>query len=463
MGKVKSSSVVPRHSDAIQRLYDAETAGEGIQCLLSFFPRWVPPFALLSLVGVYGVTMFARLKFTRWRIAERHRAQATYELLANLRGFHTVGGGRAGSRGHALSEDDVDDDEEDEEDETAVTMRDVDEFRSSLGVLLPRDEDLLGIIERMLVVDPIPEGWVLYRTTAGIIRFMNNNTQELSFFPPNKRKEQEHIEAELRRRNREAMQSKYATQASSMLLEEEGSFRTIPHGNTPRRREEEEIAMRSGFDSTHAGESESDRLKAGGSSPYPVGNDTSGGRDRFPHSPHDLFDPANSKSVVKRMLNYFLEREQKKIEKDVFRSHRRAESRDYSSSDSDFSNNDEDDDETESADRQGSSSRMFGVGSRESEGAGRSKPGSPGSNRHNHRHRASASCRVVSSVNPARLLPNTTRNPMNSNVTTTRQTTSDLFVMEEDSGIHSMAGPVDVRGDPTLIMPALRVSPASFE
>ncbi|CCW65514.1 unnamed protein product [Phytomonas sp. EM1] len=258
-------------------LYAAETFRDGIYAISRVVPSWVPAVGLLSALGIYYATFRVRLFISQWRLEERRRAERRYELLDTLRG---VPMGPVGTV-EPLGDDDVDEEDEEEDDETAVSMRDIEEFRSSLGIRLPRDEDLLSIVERMLMVDPIPDGWVLYRTAAGIIRFMNLNTQELFFFHPGKRKEKSYIDAELKKRNRQAMESKY-----NFYSEDEG-FNLFPISNR-------------GPQST---------TMASGPLPIDFGDDGNPGEE----------DDTQT-NAFKRLFHYFLEREQKRIEQDVVRS-----------------------------------------------------------------------------------------------------------------------------------------------
>lgn len=267
-------------------VYAAETFGEGIRAVFRIIPFWVPIAGVTSGIGAYYLVFRVRLFLSQWRIAERQRAERKFDLLENLRG---VSMGPVGAVEPLADDGDPDEDEEEEDDETAVSMYDVDEFRSSLGIRLPRDEDLLVMVEKMLMVDPIPDGWVLYRTTAGIIRFMNLNTQELFFFHPGKRKEKAFIEEELKRRNRQAMESKY-----SFSYEDEGmnSFSVPTRPNNAR--------------------------TAGHSAPSPIDFGDDGAAAEEDESQNSTF---------KRMFSYFLEKEQKKIEQDVAKSRSTAASR----------------------------------------------------------------------------------------------------------------------------------------
>ncbi|GET86047.1 hypothetical protein, conserved [Leishmania tarentolae] len=285
----KSSSSSVDFSQWWQRLYSAHTFAEGLRVVFEVVPLWVPVAGVITTAGTYYVTFRVRLFLAQWRIAERRRAERKYELLDNLRGMTIVPMGAA----HALSDDDDDDDDDDEEeDETAVSRRDVDEFRSSLGIRLPRDADLMSIVERMLMSDTLPDGWVLYRTSAGIVRFMNLNTQELFFFPPNKRKEKMFIESELKKRNREAMESRY-----NFSYEDEGMNSS---SLSPSRTDTQNFAA------PHRSAREDGGATGGNASP--IDFDDGAGAE-------DLSD--GLKSTFRRVFTYFLEREQKKIEQGV--------------------------------------------------------------------------------------------------------------------------------------------------
>lgn len=280
-----ASSVSPSASPTwLGDLYAATTVAEGMRIFARVVPLWVPVTGAISAAGLYYLSFRARLFIAKWRVAARRRAELKYELLDNLRGVSMapVGAGAV----EPLGDDDGDDEEEEEDDETAVSMRDIDEFRSSLGIRLPRDEDLLVIVERMLMVDPITDGWVLYRTTAGIIRFMNLNTQELFFFHPGKKRERAHIEAELQKRNRQAMESKYSFSYEDEGMNSFSIWRPLHSSSTSH------MVMSSG--------------------PQPIDFGTDDGT--LAH------EDAMQNSTFMRMFNYFLDREQRKIEKDVLRS-----------------------------------------------------------------------------------------------------------------------------------------------
>lgn len=282
-------------SEWCHRIYAATTPGEGIRVFFDVVPYWVPLLGLAGAAGAYYITFRVRLFMSQWRIAERRRAERKFELLDSLRGTATVSVGavhRLGDDDDDVDDDDDDDDDEEDRDYTAVSRRDINEFRSSMGIRLPRDDDLLAIVERMLMSDPIPDGWVLYRTSAGIIRFMNLNTQELFFFPPNRRKEKLHIESELRKRNREAMESRY-----NFSYDDEGL-----NSNTLSPSRPDVASLSSGRTS---------RPTVGGPSPIDFSDEGAG---------QDDDDDETHGSAFHRLFHYFLEREQRRIEQDVVRS-----------------------------------------------------------------------------------------------------------------------------------------------
>lgn len=286
-----TSAPSPLQSQFATDLYAAQTFPDGMRVVFRHVPYWVPVAGLLSAVGLYCVTFQVRLFVSKWRIAQRRLVERKYDLLDDLRV------GPMSTVGHleTLGDDDVDDDDDDEyNDETAVSNADIEEFRSSLGIRLPRDEDLLEIVERMLLVDPIPSGWVLYRTTTGVIRYMNLNTKELAFFPPAKHKEEQKIESEIKKRNRQAMESKY-------------NFSYEDEGLNAQSLQSSYAARTGGAGGLGAG---------GGPGPAPVdfGDDDFNNDEDFTQN-----------STFKRVFKYFVEREQKRIEEDVARSRVTAE------------------------------------------------------------------------------------------------------------------------------------------
>lgn len=280
--------------DKWSEVYAAGSVREGLRAIFRVVPYWLPVVAVGSGVGVYCAVFRVRLFLTQWRIAERQRVERKYDLLDNLRGVSMMG--PVGALEPLADEDDEDDDEE-SNDETMVSMADVDEYRSSLGIRLPRDEDLLGSVEKMLMVDPIVDGWVLYRTTAGIIRFMNLNTQELFFFHPGKKAEQAHIEEELKKRNRQQMETKY-----NFSYEDEGmnSF---------------SMAGRSGGTGGGGGGGGYTACSVGVGGGAPAGPSPLNFGDDDVASDDELRD-----STFKRLFGFFLEKEQRRIEQDVARA-----------------------------------------------------------------------------------------------------------------------------------------------
>nr|CCD14291.1 unnamed protein product [Trypanosoma congolense IL3000] len=196
--------------DLWRDLYEAETLSDASRAVLSSAPRWAPWVGagafFISYVGFIRVKIF----IGKWRRAARKRAERKFLTISQWQSWETTPAyAELSLTGEGDGGGDGDDDSDVEErcgngceDRTMLTLDDIDEFRKSLRLRLPRDNDLLVSIEEMLLVDEIPDGWVLYRTTAGVVRFMNLNTQELAYFPPGQREKEYHIRKELRRRSR---------------------------------------------------------------------------------------------------------------------------------------------------------------------------------------------------------------------------------------------------------------------
>ncbi|KAF8294540.1 hypothetical protein TcYC6_0100000 [Trypanosoma cruzi] len=269
-------------------LYEAETAGEAAQAVLQALPRWLPWVGAGACITAYIVTLRVRLFVARWRRAARRRVERKYMAIGYLHDYAQPQG-----EFFTLVGDDNDDDDGEEGDNTALTLSDIEEFRCSLGIRSPRDDDLLLLVEEMLLVDPIPEGWVLYRTSAGLVRFMNVNTQELFFFHPGKREEERYIRAELKRRNNVFMEAKFNFLGSD---DKSGRF---PGSNTSfaLRRQRQKKA-------TTAGNNCSDSVGSGGAT-LSFSDD------------EEVVDGKDEQSTFRRLFRYFVEREERKIERDV--------------------------------------------------------------------------------------------------------------------------------------------------
>lgn len=190
-------------------IYEAEELGEGLRAISEVLPRWVLPCAVAGGLATYIAVFQGRLALSKWRHRERELNERS-------------GSSRAPS---VFGPDDVDD----LNDSSLLTYEEVEEFRRSLGIVLPRDDDLMSQIEGMLLDDPIPEGWELYRCTYGV-RFRNTTTGALAFFHPDARDLEHKIREELLSRDAAFLSTDLATSGRQMfekpLPEEDNSHST---------------------------------------------------------------------------------------------------------------------------------------------------------------------------------------------------------------------------------------------
>ncbi|RNF15772.1 uncharacterized protein Tco025E_05388 [Trypanosoma conorhini] len=271
-------------------LYEAETAGDAGRAVLRALPEWLPWVGAGACITAYVVTLRVRLFIARWRRAARRRVERKFMALGFLHDYAQPPGDS-----FTLVGDDDEDEDDGDGDDTALTMADIEEFRCSLGIRSPRDDDLLLLVEEMLLVDPIPDGWVLYRTSAGLVRFMNVNTQELFFFHPGKREEERHIRAELKRRNRVVMEAKF----NFLGGDEESSRRSVSNSSFALRRQ---------------------RMKKTSGTCNACGESANGGKATLSFSDDDDDDEVDGRdeqSTFRRLFRYFVEREERRIERDV--------------------------------------------------------------------------------------------------------------------------------------------------
>ncbi|RNE99942.1 hypothetical protein TraAM80_07905 [Trypanosoma rangeli] len=270
-------------------LYDAETVGDAGRTVLQALPAWVPWVGAGACITAYVVTFRVRLFIARWRRAARWRVERKYMALGFLHDYAQP----PGMSFTLVGEDEEDEDGEDG-DATALKMSDIEEFCCSLGIRSPRDDDLLLLVEEMLLVDPIPDGWVLYRTTAGLVRFMNVNTQELFFFHPGKLEEERRIRAELKLRNRVVMEAKFNFLGGD---EESGRRNGNNYSFSLRKQRHKKFS-----DTCNAC---SDSTGGGGATLS------------FSDDGDNEVDGRDEQSTFRRLFRYFLEREERKIERDV--------------------------------------------------------------------------------------------------------------------------------------------------
>ncbi|ORC86554.1 uncharacterized protein TM35_000271440 [Trypanosoma theileri] len=321
-------------------LYAAETLSDAGRALLQAVPYWLPFVSAGACITTYILTMRLRLFIAKWRRTARRRAERKYRALGHLHN-----GIPPPCSSFTIVEDDEDDDNNsyrnmnkngsnndndnsgisntnsnngnNSEDSTTLSMLDIEEFRRSLGIRSPRDDDLLVMVEEMLLVDPIPDGWVLYRTTAGVVRFMNINTQELFFFHPDKQEEEQYIRAELQRRNKTSLEAKYKFSCS----DEERTFcgvASLPSSSTPPISWKQQINKGKRSNKVRADDNDNNiaaPMKFSDSDAYDYDYD---------YDEHSYDDGKDTQSTFRRLFHYFLEREKRKIERDVEKKFRHS-------------------------------------------------------------------------------------------------------------------------------------------
>lgn len=145
---------------------EAETLGEIVKIVENALPFWTRLGATVGLVTSYISYYKIRYMINRWRRRERNRMYEKYSRIEQEDRCEVA---------------DISD-ATDAVDPTAVSLRDLDEFHMALGLRRPRDNDLIEKVDKMILTDVIPDGWILYRTSQGYIRFRNQSTESLSFF-----------------------------------------------------------------------------------------------------------------------------------------------------------------------------------------------------------------------------------------------------------------------------------------
>eukprot|EP00744_Colponema_vietnamica_P021590 GILI01030875.1.p1 GENE.GILI01030875.1~~GILI01030875.1.p1 ORF type:complete len:255 (-),score=32.92 GILI01030875.1:101-865(-) len=178
------------------QIYEAEELSEGLKAIGEVLPKWVVPAAVAGGLAAYVAVFQGRLALSKWRHRERELNERS-------------GSSRAPSSFGADEADDL-------SDSSLLTFDEVEEFRRSLGIVVPRDDDLLAIVEGMLIEDPIPDGWELYRCTFGV-RFRNTDTGELAFFHPDARELELHIRETLKERDTSFLGSDLAATGRQMF------------------------------------------------------------------------------------------------------------------------------------------------------------------------------------------------------------------------------------------------------
>eukprot|EP00331_Platyophrya_macrostoma_P004219 CAMPEP_0176421506 /NCGR_PEP_ID=MMETSP0127-20121128/9210_1 /TAXON_ID=938130 /ORGANISM="Platyophrya macrostoma, Strain WH" /LENGTH=359 /DNA_ID=CAMNT_0017802241 /DNA_START=186 /DNA_END=1265 /DNA_ORIENTATION=+ len=109
-------------------------------------------------------------------------------------------------------------------DPTVVTVDDLEEFHMALGLMQPRDEDLILLVDDMLLNQAIPAGWILYRTTGGYIRFRELNTEELTFFHPGARELERLVRSGVASRNQADMEFQFGDMSRGVSTSGHGEY-----------------------------------------------------------------------------------------------------------------------------------------------------------------------------------------------------------------------------------------------
>jgi hypothetical protein len=182
-------------------LYDAQDVGEGLKVLQSALPVWVAPSLVVGASAAYLLAYKSRKALNQWRNAQRNATLQRYQSLSRAASMHPSPSPEGTFDRTAFGASST----IDYSDPTQVTEEDVEEFRHALGLMLPRDADLVEMIEQMLMEDPIPDGWVLYRCSFGGLRFRNESTEELRFFHPMATEVEDKVRRELAKRDQAEM------------------------------------------------------------------------------------------------------------------------------------------------------------------------------------------------------------------------------------------------------------------
>eukprot|EP00758_Cryptobia_borreli_P004643 Tbor_TRINITY_DN4497_c1_g3::TRINITY_DN4497_c1_g3_i1::g.8089::m.8089 len=171
----------------MKSVYDAKDPSEGCRSILRALPSWFLPVTVSGIMIGYAVSLEFRLLLARWRNAQRSRIMERYRSLE-------VGDSRSSHEIDLFKPDTY-------VDPSQVSPEDVEEFRMALGLVIPRDEDLIQLVEKMLIEDPIPEEWQLYRCSFGGLRFRNIETEEIKFYHDGSKEIESIITSEVKKRD----------------------------------------------------------------------------------------------------------------------------------------------------------------------------------------------------------------------------------------------------------------------
>lgn len=185
-------------SKTYQALLDAATLEEGVVVIKSAVPTWVPTTVAVAACASLYVSYRTRLMIGKWRKNERARIIQKYR------------NNQSASPSPSPQRCDPEDSANLETvDPTVVTTDDLNEFHMALGLMQPRDDDLIAMVDDMLLNQPIPNGWILYRTTGGYIRFRQLNTEELTFFHSGARDLEQLVRSGVATRNQAEMEFQF--------------------------------------------------------------------------------------------------------------------------------------------------------------------------------------------------------------------------------------------------------------
>ncbi|CUF94800.1 transmembrane protein, putative [Bodo saltans] len=178
-----------------KELYAAASLEEALPTIAESIPVWAPMTFLLGGGLLYIGSFRMRLLLSKWRRHERARLIQKYQLE---------------SAANSPSPRRIDDSQPLERvDPTVVTEEDLDEYHLSLGLMRPRDDDMIALVNKMILSDAIPEGWILFRCASGFLRFRELNTDELRFFHPQAKTTESVVRSTVSARNQADMEFQF--------------------------------------------------------------------------------------------------------------------------------------------------------------------------------------------------------------------------------------------------------------
>jgi hypothetical protein len=178
-----------------KQLYSAKSLEDALPTIAERIPVWAPMTFLLGGGLLYIGSFRMRLLLSKWRRHERARLIQKYQLES-----------AANSPSPRRADDSL---MVEHVDPTVVTEEDLDEYHLSLGLMRPRDDDLIALVDKMILSDSIPEGWILFRCASGFLRFRELNTDELRFFHPKAKTTESVVRCTVSARNQADMEFQF--------------------------------------------------------------------------------------------------------------------------------------------------------------------------------------------------------------------------------------------------------------